>query len=234
MKKLIVVLLLSVLALASLFAGFRIGVEGGYGFDFFKVDQTENLLFWRMDIEGMLQNKGFAVNATVEYDINDSWAVKASGGVMFAGRAVLDLTLSSPMTTETQKSKRTATDNSGIQYNFSIDGKYMANIGKRFSISGLAGFELLYGLLCNQEDFSETTKAKNVNLGIGLNAGVELSYLIINRLRINAGATGAWFFYNTAEAVAAYINGIEVDLSAGSNKSMSFYVRPYAGVSYEF
>lgn len=225
-KKVLVTLLVIALALVSVSAkdlGIKVGGELGWGFEslIFKVsDGNEE---WKGE---KVKNNGFSVNLTGEYDFNKNWGVKASFGMMFAGKASASVGNYATGWNDWFSLK----EKSGLFIDFAVDAKYTYSINKNISVSGLAGIELLSGYLAKTGD--EETDEKNNNFALGINAGVEGSYLIADNISLNAGANFSWMFVNNCET----FDSIRDDASEDGSKCSihGFYIRPYVGATYAF
>lgn len=230
MKKLFAIIFVSVLVVAGLSANFKVGAELGWGFDFYNLKMSVS----GSDESGKqtLKNNGLALNLVGEYDFNESMGIKASAGLMFAGKAKVKAVESgSGKSGETQE----ASERSGLYFNFATDFKYSIPVNKDFALSGLAGVEMLYGSLSKQSEMTDDEKKMTKNFALGLNVGLEASFEVIENLYINGGVTGAWFFVNKSESV----NEMKKMFSAMSKEKInistsSFYIRPYLGATYAF
>ncbi len=213
MKKVITVLLVLALAITAVTAAnIKVGAELGYGVDFLKLSGKKD----GGKVSYKLLNRGIAANLTGEYGFNDNLGIKLSAGVMYAFKAK-NLS-NSEINTITNK-------NSGLYFDLILDGKYSFNINEKFAVSSLAGVEMVYGYL--MKNGNEDDK-KNKNLALGVNAGIEASYMIIDNLYINGGVSASWMFVNISKA----LNDIK---KAMSNSHLnSFFIRPYVGAQYAF
>ncbi len=218
-KKVLVTLLVIALALVSVSAkdlGIKVGGELGWGI------QNGSAKFSKgsTTFEGIKEsNNGFAINLTGEYAFDKNWSVKADMGLMFAGKTKLTI----------DGESGNAKENSGVYFDLAVDGKYTYAINKQFSVSGLAGIEMVSGYLAKtgEEDDEELQ-----NVGIGLNLGVEGGYNLNDKITITAGFDFAWLFINTNK----FINDLakEVKDEGGKATITNLYVRPYVGATYAF
>ncbi len=229
-KKCLIVLLVLVLAISGLFAlesGFKVGGQVGWGFDIArakaKTEATTTII---------AKNNGFAFNLLGEYDFNKNWGVRANLGMMLAGKT--KATVKDDDTTPINSKKR-----AGIYFDFALDGKYTFVINEKLSASALLGMEVvggqlfkdLYGAIEATGHGLDTTYADSnfYNVAFGVNLGVEGAYNITENISIVGGATGAWFFVNSAKFIDTLKEGGDVKVSAAS-----FYIRPYVGATYAF
>ncbi len=230
MKKLFAIIFVSVLVVAGLSANFKVGAELGWGFDFYNLKMSVS----GSDESGKqtLKNNGLALNLVGEYDFNESMGIKASAGLMFAGKAKVKAVESG---SGKSGEEQVASEKSGLYFNFATDFKYSIPLNKDFALSGLAGIEMLYGSLSRESGQTDDEKKMTKNFALGLNVGLEASFEVIENLYINGGVTGAWFFVNKSEGV----NEMEKMFSAMSKEKInistsSFYIRPYLGATYAF
>ncbi len=234
MKKVLTVLFVLSLVATGLFAGsFKVGAELGWGFDIAKSKAEASMSGFTVKEEMKMKNNGFSANLIGEYDFTKNIGIKASAGIMLAGKAKTEIKSTGTETTTTTADKR-----SGLWLDFSLGAKFKYPVNEKFTISGLTGLELMYGALYNQEGVTDETLKKMKNLAFGANIGVEVSYMVIDNLDINFGVTGAWFFVNKCESIdesnkyeKEYMESI-----GGTYKSSksSFYIRPYVGATYAF
>lgn len=249
MKKVLTVLLVLSLVATGLFAGsFKVGAELGWGFDFYKAKYTASEKAKIYDTEvtvdgninGLFKNNGFAMNLVGEYDFTENWGIKASAGMMFAGKSKMKLDgkvsvkqggISYPFMSF-DNVEETAEEKSGMYFDFIVDGKYSIKVSDKFSISGLAGVEMLLGNVFYEKEVTDDAKKNLKNFAFGANIGVEVSYMVINNLDINLGVTGAWFFVNTCDILKA--TGLTPEGVTLKKSANSFYIRPYIGATYAF
>ena len=216
MKKVITVLLVLALAITALSAAnIKVGAELGYGVDILKFSGKKN----DTKISQKYLNRGIAANITGEYGFNDNFGIKLSAGVMYGFKAKVT------SNSGDDSSAANAPKNSGLYLDLILDGKYSFNINEKFAVSSLAGVEMLYGYLLKKGN-ADDKAAKN--LALGINAGLEVSYMIIDNLSINGGVSASWMFVNTNKSV----NDMK---KASSNAHLNnFYIRPYVGAQYAF
>lgn len=227
MKKLFAIIFISVLVVAGLSANFKVGAELGWGFDFYNLKMSVS----GSDESGKMtyKNSGLALNLVGEYDFNESMGIKASAGLMFAGKAKLKAVESgSGKSGDVQE----ASERSGLYFNFATDFKYSIPVNKDFALSGLAGVEMLYGYLAKGSEIEKELQEKFKNFSFGLNVGLEASFEVIENLYINGGVTGAWFFVNKCESIETMEKLLSVE--DGKISTSSFYIRPYLGATYAF
>ena len=217
MKKVITVLLVLALAITALSAAnIKVGAELGYGVDILKVSGKNG----DTKISQKYLNRGIAANITGEYGFNDNFGIKLSAGVMYGFKAKVTSSNS-----DDGSNDKYAPKNSGLYLDLILDGKYSFNINEKFAVSSLAGVEMLYGYLLKKGN-ADDKAAKN--LALGINAGLEVSYMIIDNLSINGGVSASWMFVNTNKS----INDMK---KASSNAHLNnFYIRPYVGAQYAF
>lgn len=234
MKKFLTVLLVLCLVLTGLSAGsFRAGAELGWGFDIAKYKGSFSLLGYSYEIEQKIKNNGFSANIVGEYDFTKNIGIKASAGMMIAGKAKGEVKKSA--TGEDGDSTEMKGDkSSGLWLDFAFDGKFTFPVNEKFSISGLTGLELMYGALMKEDGVSDDYLKKMKNLAFGANIGVEVSYMVIENLRINAGVTGAWFFVNKCDFIDEQDKAYKDATSSWKSSKSSFYIRPYVGATYAF
>lgn len=249
MKKSLIVLLVLCLVATSLFAGsFRVGADLGWGFDIYKEKYTasgsteynKQKIETDLNLSTIVKNNGFSANLVGEYEFTENWGLKVSAGMMFAGKAKIKFDgkvtvggVSVDFIPEEMK-ESTVDDKSGMYFDFAVDGKYNFNISDKLSISGLAGVEMLLGNVYYDKDKTADAKKNLKNFAFGVNAGAEVSYMVIDNLHINGGVTAAWFFVNTCDMLKAYgLDEIPEGLSLKKSVN-SFYIRPYVGATYAF
>lgn len=227
MKKLFAIIFISVLVVAGLSANFKVGAELGWGFDFYNL---------KMSISGSdesgketIKNSGLALNLVGEYDFDESMGIKASAGLMFAGKAKAVESGSGKSGEEQVTSEK-----SGLYFDFATDFKYSIPVNKDFALSGLAGVEMLYGYLAKGSEIEKELQEKYKNFSFGLNVGLEASFEVIENLYINGGVTGAWFFVNKCEAIETMKDAMNMFGANVKMSSSSFYIRPYLGATYAF
>ena len=231
-KKVLVGLLVLALAVAGLSAkdlGIKVGGELGWGIDIGRLkimDEDDGDLMYKAI------NNGFAANLTGEYDFNENWGVKATFGMMFAGKT--KMIISAEGTTHSEKVKK----NAGLYIDAAVDAKYTYAINDKISVSGLAGFELVSGCLTRSLEFNMATLGtlseeeiadKMKNTAFGINLAAEGAYKITDDISVTGGVNFAWFFVNNAKF-------LDTMKQAGEKFSgaTTFYIRPYVGATYSF
>lgn len=205
----------------------KLGVELGYGFNTVKNTATgSTILGTETTLKTNYKNNGFAVNLSGEYLIDNNWSVKADVGMMFAGKAKIK---------SGDSDAATASEISGLYMNYALDAKYTHVLNKDFSISGLAGLELVTGHI--SKTGNEDADKKLRNTAFGVNFGAELTYAVDKHFSIVAGCDFAWLFVNNCEKLKAkddsYVIGSTTLLSAKSSNTSLGY-RPYLGATYAF
>lgn len=234
-KKCLVVLLVLVLVVSGLSAkdsGFKLGGQLGWGFDIGKMKLGYE---GHDDLNVKTKNNGFAFNLTGEYDFGKHWGVVANFGMMFAGKTTLVIEYGDNSTDD--KSDERA----GLYIDVALDAKYTCPITEKFSIAGLAGFELVSGYLL--KDFTSAmggmtlgseplfTDSDFYNVAFGLNLGVEGAYKIADKISVVGGVTGAWFFVNSFNS-SKFVDTLKEAFAVSG--IASFYIRPYVGATYSF
>ena len=218
-KKVLVTLLVIALALVSVSAkdlGIKVGGELGWGI------QTGSAKFDsdKYEITTVKEsNNGFALNLTGEYAFDKNWSVKADMGLMFAGKANVSI----------ESASRTAEKASGAYFDFAVDGKYTYAINKQFSVSGLAGIEMIYGYLAK---FGTSDDEDNKNFGMGVNFGVEGGYNLDDKITITAGFDFSWLFINSNKEINDMAK--KTKDAGGKVTIVNLYMRPYVGATYAF
>ncbi len=226
MKKVITVLLVLALAITAVTAAnIKVGAELGYGVDIFKATKMND---GEKEFANYYLNRGIAANLTGEYDFNDSFGVKLSAGIMYAFKPYNKYVASN---NEGKYKKMDSAKNSGLYFDVILDAKYSFNLNEKFALSALAGVELVSGHYVKYGDKNVDKKTNNV--GIGLNVGAEVSYMIIDNLYINGGVSGSWMFVN----INKYKEFLDITACGTSTMTYlykSFYIRPYVGAQYAF
>ncbi len=218
MKKVLTVLLVLALAITALSAAnIKVGAEVGFGIDTIKYTGKKS----GSEQKHSLVNKGISANLTGEYGFNDNLGVKLSAGVMYGFKAKED----------SKKSDK----NSGIFFDVLVDAKYSFNISEKLSLAGLGGVEVLYGKLNKSSSSSESTPSneKSTNLALGVNAGLEVAYKLIDNLSINGGVSASWMFVNIGKWMDSKKNHYS---GSGDTFALKYnlYIRPYVGAQYAF
>ncbi len=224
-KKVLAVLLVLAIAVTAVSAkevGVKVGAELGWGFDVVKSTRTLKLKS-SDSLVRKFYNNGFTGNLTAEYDFNEYFGVKASFGLMFAGKAKEKIA-------DGDKNE-VGTEKSGTYIDAALDAKYSVALSDTLSLSGLAGVEIVSGYISKYSSSDENEYTKN--FAFGFNAGAELSYDIAKNIDINFGCTVAWLFTNNAKILEGKTLKIN-DTEIYSYKSTSFFVRPYVGCTYAF
>lgn len=165
-KKVLVMMLVIALAVVSVSAkdsSMKVGVELGYGFNTVKNTVKGTLLGKESTLKTNYKNNGFAVNLSGEYLIDNNWSVKADVGMMFAGKAKIK---------SGDSDATTASEISGLYMNYALDAKYTHVLNKDFSVSALAGLELVTGHI--YKTGNEDADKKLRNTAFGVNFGAEL------------------------------------------------------------
>ena len=214
MKKVLTVLLVLALAITALSAAnIKVGAEVGFGIDTIKYTGKKS----GTEKKHSLVNKGISANLTGEYGFNDNLGVKLSAGVMYGFKAKED----------SKKSDK----NSGIFFDVLVDAKYSFNISEKLSLAGLGGVEVLYGNL-KKSSSGVDSENKNTNFALGVNAGLEVAYKLIDNLSINGGVSASWMFVNTGN----WMKHNKKMLNAGDKFAVKYnlYIRPYVGAQYAF
>lgn len=221
MKKVLTVLLVLVLAVSAVSAAkVKVGAELGYGIDILKASGKMD----EMKGSYTYLNNGITANLTGEYDLNEELGVKLSAGVMYGFKAKIIEKLGS------DKEITTCPKNSGIYFDVLLDAKYSFNFSKQFAVAGLGGVEMVYGHFTKSGDKEADKETKN--LAFGVNAGVEVSYMVIDNLYINGGVSVSWLFVNTNKILNEMKKAAKE--SGGKISINSFYIRPYVGATYAF
>ena len=222
-KKVLVTLLVIALALVSVSAkdlGIKVGGELGWGIQTGSI-KGESQSYDSDDMK--TTNNGFSLNLTGEYAFDKNWSVKADFGLMFAGKAKSEMAgedISDVM------------ESSGLYIDFAVDGKYTYAINKQFSVSGLAGVELVSGYLAKIKNADEDDLKELKNTGFGINLGVEGGYNLNDDITIVAGFDFSWLFINTNAMVK---DAKEDAKKYGYKLSVAnFFMRPYVGATYAF
>lgn len=256
MKKILTVLLVLCLAYTGLYAGnFRVGTEVGWGFDIFRTRSSDYCP--KRDLSSssnlkpeytkiLLTNSGFSVNLVGEYAFTKNWGIKASIGFMFAGKEKLNFELKAvdvtgfPSQSVNLNEEYTSGIRSGKYFDFVFDGKYSLNITEKLSISMLFGVEIFLGNLIFEMDSTEKLERNSKRFAFGVNITVEVSYMVIENLRINFGAAFASFFLDKCDFTKELINHATTTMSDLASYSSykqftgGFYIRPYVGATYAF
>ena len=228
-KKVLVVLMVLVLAVAGLSAkgSVKAGAQLGWGFDIASMNVTEK------NKEGSMgaKNNGFAFALTGEYAFDKNWSVKANFGMMFAGKATAGYNARG-LNVEVYSEEA-----SGLYIDAAIDAKYTYAINKQISVAGFAGFELVSGQLL--KDFDSVVDQLGIgyddsnfaNVGFGVNLGVEGAYQLTNEVAITGGVNFAWLFVNSFSSTE-FAKSMQEEADKFSVNS--FYIRPYHGATYAF
>ena len=118
---------------------------------------------------------------------------------------------------------------SGLYFNFAVNGKYTHSINKQFSVSGLAGIEMVYGYLAK---FGTSEDDQYKNFGMGVNFGVEGGYNLDDKITITAGFDFAWLFINSNKEINDMAK--ETKDAGGKVTIVNLYMRQYVGATYAF
>ncbi len=224
MKKVLTVLLVLALAITTVSsANIKVGAEVGFGIDNIKYNYKKGGST-ASEKKVSLVNKGISANLTGEYGFNDNLGVKLSAGVMYGFKAKEDPAKEEGETGELK--------NSGIFFDVLVDAKYSFNISEKLSVSGLGGVEVLYGNLKKSSTGMDKDN-KNTNLALGVNAGLEVGYKLIDNLSINGGVSASWMFVNTGK----WKKSMTPDSNQQGDKfaiKSNLYIRPYVGAQYAF
>lgn len=228
-KKVLVTLLVIALAVVSVSAkdsSMKVGVELGYGFNTVKNSVTGTFLGNESTLKTNYKNNGFAVNLSGEYLIDNNWSVKADVGMIFAGKAKIK---------SGDSDAATASEISGLYMNYALDAKYTHVLNKDFSISGLAGLELVTGHISKTGNEDGDKKLRNTAFGV--NFGAELTYAVDKHFSIVAGCDFAWLFVNNCEYLKTDDGSITVGskvFASAKSSNTSLGYRPYLGATYAF
>lgn len=229
-KKVLVTLLVIALAVVSVSAkdsSMKLGVELGYGFNTVKNTATgSTILGTETTLKTNYKNNGFAVNLSGEYLIDNNWSVKVDVGMMFAGKAKIK---------SGDSDAATASEISGLYMNYALDAKYTHVLNKDFSISGLAGLELVTGHIYKTGNEDGDKKLRNTAFGV--NFGAELTYAVDKHFSIVAGCDFAWLFVNNCEYLKTDDGSITVGskvFASAKSSNTSLGYRPYLGATYAF
>ena len=215
MKKVLTVLLVLALAITALSAAnIKVGAEVGFGIDTIKYTGKKS----GSEQKHSLVNKGISANLTGEYGFNDNLGVKLSAGVMYGFKAKED--------------SKESDKNSGIFFDVLVDAKYSFNISEKLSLAGLGGVEVLYGNL-KKSSTGMDSENKNTNFALGVNAGLEVAYKLIDNLSINGGVSASWMFVN----IGKWMDSKKKHYSGSGDTfalKYNLYIRPYVGAQYAF
>ena len=222
-KKVLVTLLVIALALVSVSAkdlGIKVGGELGWGI------QTGSLKIGESSYEEYMKttNNGFAINLTGEYAFDKNWSVKADFGLMFAGKAKSEVSDEGDISY--------LMESSGLYIDFAVDGKYTYAINKQFSVSGLAGIEMVSGYLAKLKEVDDEDLKHSKNTGFGINLGVEGGYNLNDDITIVAGFDFSWLFINTNSMIKEAKE--KADKKGYKLSVANFFMRPYVGATYAF
>ncbi len=222
-KKLIAVLMVLVLVVASVSAksnsGFAVGFDAGFGIDKFKKTSTTTVGNTKSTYVYRYKNLGPAFNVNVDYNFNEYWGIRANAGV--------GVFVKSTVKTD-DKYKELSGSTTHAAFDLALDAKYTVHLSDNMTLSALAGVEMLCGHVYKVKDSDDVNKKLN-NFAFGVNAGAELAYRINKNFSLKAGATFGYFFVNTTESLKA-----TVKTDNNKVRVASFYTRPYVGVNYAF
>ena len=226
----LLVLALFVTAASAKDVGVKVGGELGMGFDIVKTTAKGTFAGNTVTQKGSFLNYGFQGSFTAEYEFTDELSLKASVGLMFAGK-----TKTTSKFGDSDTVTNTRNENGGTYLDVILDAKYKLVDKKNYSFALLGGVEMVSGhvLKTGNEDTDKDYK----NLALGLNAAPELSFSINKNVDINIGASFSWLFYNNAKALKESSSAAEISgktLLSASYSATSFYIRPYAGCTYSF
>lgn len=191
MKKVLVVLLVSSLALVSLGAkspDVKVGFNAGYSLSTITSTQSATVLGTTTTLVSKLKNNGLSLEGNVEYGIGKDTALKVVGGVDLFGKTAATVGDSDPIL---------SSEPAGANFNLFLAGQYSLEVSKKASIDLSLGFDMLLGNFSVVEIVGDVEEHFNCALGGALE--LDFSYALTKELTISAGGRYSYYLVNTNE-----------------------------------
>lgn len=219
MKKILVVLLVSSLALVCLGAkspDVKVGFNAGYSLSTITSTQSVSIHGSTTTLVSKLKNNGLSLEGNVEYGIGKNTALKVVGGVDLFGKTATTIGGSDPII---------SSEPAGTNFNLFLAGQYCLAVSKELSIDLALGFDMLlgnYSVLKTVGDVEE-----NFNCALGGALELDLSYALTKELTVSVGGRYSYYLVNTNE----YLKSLsEAENTKLSNTALRFF----GGAKYSF
>lgn len=220
MKKLLVVLLVSSLALVCLGAkspDVKVGFNAGYSLSTITSTQSASMLGTTTTLVSKLKNNGLSLEGNVEYGIGKDTALKVVGGVDLFGKTSATVGDSDPIL---------SSEPAGANFNLFLAGQYSLEVSKKASIDLSLGFDMLLG---NYIVVKTVTNELDEHFNCALGGALELdfSYALTKELTVSVGGRYSYYLVNTNEDLQTLAENENTKLS---NTALRFF----GGAKYSF
>lgn len=219
MKKLLVVLLVSSLALVCLGAkspDVKVGFNAGYSLSTITSTQSASMLGTTTTFVSKLKNNGLSLEGNVEYGIGKDTALKVVGGVDLFGKTSATVGDSDPIL---------SSEPAGANFNLFLAGQYSLAVSKKASIDLSLGFDMLLGNFGVVEIVGDVEEHFNCALGGALE--LDFSYALTKELTVSVGGRYSYYLVNTNEDLQTLAENENTKLS---NTALRFF----GGAKYSF
>lgn len=220
MKKVFAIILIVCLAVGVAFAAkseneIKVGAQAGYGADFIKLTQNDNI--W-----SKTNNGGFYFAGTGEYSFTDAISAKVELGLNTMGKAKNTGKVSSLSyeTTADEASPLMFSVYAGAQYNIELSDDINLGLG--------AGWDMMIGKESNADD-------AKTNAAMGLGFEAVGAYELQDNLAITLGAKFGWHFINTDDQIKEDLENVNTILSYFTSDDVKVAhttFKIFAGVTY--
>lgn len=221
MKKVLVVLLVSSLALVSLGAkspDVKVGFNAGYSLSTITSTQSasSSILGTTTTLVSKLKNNGLSLEGNVEYGLGKDTALKVVGGVDLFGKTAATVGDSDPIL---------SSEPAGANFNLFLAGQYSLEVSKKASIDLSLGFDMLWGNFGVVEIVGDVEEHFNCALGGALE--LDFSYALTKELTVSVGGRYSYYLVNTNEDLQTLAENENTKLS---NTALRFF----GGAKYSF
>lgn len=219
MKKILVVLLVSSLALVCLGAkspDVKVGFNAGYSLSTITSTQSVSVLGSTTTLVSKLKNSGLSLEGNVEYGIGKNTALKVVGGVDLFGKTATTIGGSDPII---------SSEPAGTNFNLFLAGQYCLAVSKEVSIDLALGFDMLLGNYSVVKTVGDVEE--NFNCALGGALELDLSYALTKELTVSVGGRYSYYLVNTNENLKSLS---ETENTKLSNTALRFF----GGAKYSF
>lgn len=220
MKKILVVLLVSSLALVCLGAkspDVKVGFNAGYSLSTITSTQSASILGTTTTLVSKMKNNGLSLEGNVEYGLGKDTALKVVGGVDLFGKTAYIVGDSDPVL---------SSEPAGANFNLFLAGQYSLAVSKKASIDLALGFDMLLG---NYSVLKTVTNELDEHFNCALGGALELdfSYALTKELTVSVGGRYSYYLVNTNEDLQTLA---ETENTKLTNTALRFF----GGAKYSF
>lgn len=221
MKKVLVVLLVSSLALVCLGAkspDVKVGFNAGYSLSTITSTQSaSSILGTTTTFVYKLKNNGLSLEGNFEYGLGKDTALKVVGGVDLFGKTATIVADSDPVL---------SSEPAGANFNLFLAGQYSLAVSKKASIDLSLGFDMLLGN-CIVVKTVTNELDEHFNCALGGALELDFSYALTKELTVSVGGRYSYYLVNTNEDLQTLAENENTKLS---NTALRFF----GGAKYSF